>query len=68
MVTITGTDIPVKKKFYCPRCDRPFPQGKKTLTELSGELLRHVSDAHPDYDPEWNDTHPHNAPPIGIEN
>ncbi len=42
---------PLEPTFYCPRCDKP----KKNLEECK----KHVAEQHPDHDPEWWDTHPH---------
>ncbi|ADD81089.1 gp091 [Rhodococcus phage ReqiPoco6] len=61
--TLVAT-APTPKIFFCPRCDRPFPQGTKSLQTLSSDLLKHVHEAHPDYDSEWYDTYPEEAHPL----
>lgn len=44
---------------FCPRCDKRFV-GTGTDAEIAGEVAlgevkKHVTKAHPDYDPEWAD-------------
>lgn len=36
---------------YCPRCDREYDGDNATL--LWGKLKKHVSEQHPDHDPNW---------------
>lgn len=44
--------------FFCPRCDRPFAKDSKdTYLNLLNRVIKHVSYQHPDYDPEWHETH-----------
>lgn len=44
---------------YCPRCDRPYLRNAgETHTELMNRVKDHVSQQHPDHDPEWFDTYP----------
>ena len=44
--------------FHCPRCDKTFIASKGTVQrELLKRVIKHVAQQHPDYDPEWYDTH-----------
>lgn len=39
--------------FFCPVCDRRYEATKTQSAEAV--VKKHVSEAHPDYDPEWAD-------------
>jgi hypothetical protein len=43
--------------YFCPRCDRKIESDISTA-EVEKKTRTHVSEAHPDYDPEWWDTYP----------
>lgn len=43
--------------FYCPRCDRAYERKDgETYNAFVERVKRHVSQQHPDHDPEWWDT------------
>lgn len=39
---------------YCPRCDRPY-DSHKSADETLKIVKNHVSEQHPDHDPNWAD-------------
>jgi hypothetical protein len=44
--------------FHCPRCDREFvKETSDSHVEILNDVIKHVANQHPDYDPEWFDTH-----------
>lgn len=43
--------------FFCPRCDRRYDRKDgESYTGLLNRVIFHVSQQHPDHDPEWWDT------------
>lgn len=49
----------VTSTLYCPRCDRKYDsKSGETYKRLMDRLIKHVSEQHPDHDPEWFDTFP----------
>lgn len=56
-----ATQVPLDEKysiFHCPRCDKKFIAKKGYgQSELLERVIKHVSYQHPDYDPEWHETH-----------
>lgn len=48
-----------KGDLYCPRCDRKYPNDGSKYKDRLEKLKKHVSFQHPDHDPMWYDTYPH---------
>lgn len=48
-----------KGTLYCPRCDRKYPDTGEKIHIRVENLKKHVREQHPDHDPEWFDTYPH---------
>lgn len=48
-----------KQTIYCPRCDRAYPDNGSKFKLRMEKLKKHVREQHPDHDPEWYDTYPH---------
>lgn len=43
--------------FFCPRCDRAYErETKETAKIFMKRVVNHVSQQHPDHDPDWWDT------------
>lgn len=51
--------FPAHGQLYCPRCDRVFITQNEKRIDTIERLKKHVRFQHPDHDPEWFDTYPH---------